>query len=390
MLRTPGLAMTLVALLAGYATADAPPAPGANAALKYWQAFATLPKLTDAEQTRLITESATMPLDTSAKELVAKASYSLQMMHQGARLSHCDWGLGWEEVGVGLLLPQGNAARVLSSLAFLRARMRFEAGEAASAIEDIVAAMTMGRHLARDGLNIMVLVGYGIDQRAGEVLARYLPQLSETTVKELKKRLDALPSGGSPATSVKFEEKCALDWLIRRAKEAPGRESLLALVSDYGQGPEKCRAFLEACGGTAEGVIRFAEETRPSYQLMEKALDLPLDQFEQKWSRENERQSGNPAFRLLLPAYDRMRWQQARADVRRVLLTAALAVRLNGPQALKDHPDPLAARAFGYTAFEGGFELRSTFKMDDSLRSKLKLDERSLQPLVLTVGRRGQ
>jgi hypothetical protein len=390
MLRALGFAMTLLVLLPGYANADAPTDLGANAALKYWQAFATLPKLTDAEQTRLITESLTMPLDTPTRELVAKASYSLQMMHQGARQPHCDWGLGWEAEGVGLLLPQGNAARVLSSLACLRARIRFEAGEAPSAIEDILAAMTMGRHLSRGGLNIMVLVGYGIDQRSSEVLARCLPQLNARTIEDLKKQLDALPSGGRPATSVKFEEKCALDWLIRRAKESRGRESLLALASDYGAGPEKTRAFLEACGGTAEGVIRFAEETRPSYRLMEKALDLPVDQFEQEWSREKGRQSGNPVFKLVFPAYDRMRWQQARAEVRRALLAAAIAVQFKGPQALKEFPDPLTAGPFADTAFEGGFELRSTFKIDDSLREKLGLDERSLQPLVLTVGGRRQ
>jgi hypothetical protein len=389
MLRAPSLAMTLLVLLGGYATAAAPPDLGANAALKYWQAFATLPKLTDTDQTRLVTESVTMPLDASARELVAKASYSLRLMHQGARLPHCDWGLGWEEEGVALLLPQGNGARVLSSLACLRARMRFEAGEAPSAIEDILAAMTLGRHLARDGLNILVLVDYGIDQRASEVLARYLPQLDSRMIQDLKKHLDTLPSGGSPATSMKFEEKCALDWLVRRAKKAPGKENLLALANEYGEGPEKSRAFLEACGGNAEGVIRFAEQTRPSYRLMEKALDLPLAQFEQEWARENARQSGNPVFKLVFPAYDQLRWQQARAEVRRSLLAAAIAVRLKGPGALKEHPDPLAAGPFAYTPFEGGFELRSTFKMDDSLRAKLRLDERSLQPLVLPVGRRG-
>jgi hypothetical protein len=93
-------------------------------------------------------------------------------------------------------------------------------------------------------------------------------------------------------------------------------------------------------------------------------------------------------FKVVFPAYDRMRWLQARANVRRALLGAALAVRLEGAGALKDHPDPLTGGPFGYTAFDGGFELRSTFKMDNSLRAKLKLDDRLLQPLVLTVGRR--
>src|SRR5262249_35644276 len=54
------LALTLLVLPLGYASADAPPDLGANAALKYWQAFATLPKLTEAEQTKLTAECLTM------------------------------------------------------------------------------------------------------------------------------------------------------------------------------------------------------------------------------------------------------------------------------------------------------------------------------------------
>ena len=148
MLRAPCLAMALLLLSVGPAAAGAP-GPGANAALKYWQAFATLPTLTKAEQTKLNAECVTMPLDAQARALVTRAEYALRMMHQGAALRRCDWGIGWEEEGVGLLLPQGNGARVLSSLACLRARLRFEAGQNAEALDDVVATMTMGRHFAR-------------------------------------------------------------------------------------------------------------------------------------------------------------------------------------------------------------------------------------------------
>jgi hypothetical protein len=372
------LAMILLVLPLGYALADAPPEPGANAALKYWQAFATLPRLSDAEQTKLNAECVTMPLDAHAREVVTKADYALRMMHQGAALPRCDWGIGWEEEGVGLLLPQGNAARVLSSLACLRARLRFEEGRNADALDDLVAAMTMGRHFSQEGINIMVLVSYAIEHSAGETLALYLPGLNAGTIKDVKKRLDALPPAGSAAAATKFEEKCDLDWLVRKVKETKDKESLLAVLSAYGESAEKTRAFLEACGGTADGVIKFAEDTRPSYRLMAKKLDLPPDQFEQEWEREKMRQAGNPVFKLVFPAYDRMRRLQARADVRRALLWAALAVQLDGRDALKNHPDPVAGGPFEHVAFEGGFELRSKLKGADD------------KPVALTAGRRGK
>src|SRR5262249_23245203 len=133
MLRALRLTTFILILPSGHASADVSTDLGANAALKYWQAFATLPKFTDAEQSRLMAEDLTMPVDAQARESVGKAEYALRMMHHGARLPRCDWGIGWEEDGVEVLLPQMTAARVLSSLACLRARIRFADGHGAEA-----------------------------------------------------------------------------------------------------------------------------------------------------------------------------------------------------------------------------------------------------------------
>ena len=219
MLRALCLAMTILVLPLGYASADAPPDLGANAALKYWQAFAQLPKFTDAEEHKLNAESLTMPLDAHAREIVTKADYALRMMHRAAALPHCDWGIGYED-GIDILLPHAQAARTLSTLACLRARIRFEDGHNAEAIEDIVDAMTLGRHVSLDGSLITVLVNYAIEHRTSETLALYLPKLNAEMIKSLKTRLGALPPFGTPAEGlVPFEEKAGLDWLIRKIKE---------------------------------------------------------------------------------------------------------------------------------------------------------------------------
>ncbi|PYK09197.1 MAG: hypothetical protein DME61_07335, partial [Verrucomicrobia bacterium] len=141
---------------------------GENAALKYWQAFATMPKLSDAEQNRLADYPA-KPLDAHSRETVTQAEYALQMMRRGAALRNCDWGVSYED-GVFLLLPQGSAARLLTSLARLRAGLRFEAGQNAEAVEDLVAAITLGRHVSQGGGFIMLLVGYHIEYRVSETL----------------------------------------------------------------------------------------------------------------------------------------------------------------------------------------------------------------------------
>jgi hypothetical protein len=388
MLRALRLATFILVLPSGHASADVPTDLGANAALKYWQAFATLPKFTDAEQSRLMAEHLTMPLDAQARESVGKAEYALRMMHHGARLPRCDWGIGWEEDGVEVLLPQMTAARVLSSLACLRARMRFADGHGAEAIDDIVAAQTLGRQVSRDGSLIGVLVGYSIEARTDDALALYLPELERGPIKDLKTRLAALPEGGNPVVGLRACEEKTLEWFIHKVKAAKDKESLVAVLAPFAvlaaepegrarDSAERGRVLLDQCGGTASGVRKFAEATRPSYALMAEKLALPLAQFEKEFERETARQADNPVFKLFFPALAKVRRSQARADVRRALLSAAFAVRLDGPDVLMEHPDPVVGGPFEYTSFAGGFELRSKSEQDG-------------HPLILTVGRRGK
>jgi hypothetical protein len=394
MLRALCLTMTILALLMDSVLAGEGPDPGANAALKYWQAFATLPRVPAAEQKKLEAECLTLPLDAHIREIVARSEYALQMMHYGAAQPRCDWGMGYEG-GIGTLLPHLEGAGLLSCVACLRARMRFDEGRNAEAIQDIIDAMILSRHITLDGVNIMLVWGYSIENRASQTLALYLPKLNAGMIKDLKTRLDALPRSESLTEALRLEEKTVEISVVRKVKEARDKESLLATLSRTLESEgriraEKGRAFLEECGGTAQGVIGYAEEMLESYERMAKNQHLPVDQFVQAWEAEVAKQAGNPVFKELAAFFPKMRWFTARAELRRALLSAALAVQLDGPDALKNRPDPLTGGPFDYVAFEGGFELRSKFRLSERMQSKLKLDERSAQPQTLTVGLRGK
>jgi hypothetical protein len=76
-------------------------------------------------------------------------------------------------------------------------------------------------------------------------------------------------------------------------------------------------------------------------------------------------------------AWKRIATFQARSTLATWLHSAALAVRQDGPDALKNHPDPVVGGMFEYVPFDGGFELRS------------KLKGRNDQPVTLMAGRRG-
>src|SRR5713226_7712684 len=324
MLRALCLAFAVLVMPLSYASGDPVADPNTNAALSYWQAFATLPHLTDAEQNKLTSECLTMPLDAPTREPVDKADYALQMMHRGAALPQCDWGVGSEE-GIYARLPHVPAARVLCSLACLRARMRFEEGRNALAVNDILAGMALGRHVSQDGLMIVLLIGYNIEHRMSDTLALYLPKLDAKEIQDVRKRLATLPAGGSAAKSLSIEEKFGLDWLIRTVKDTKDNDKLLAQLSPLfmREGPgrstpqeqlAKAGEFIQACGGTGDGVVRFAEKARPSYAFMAAKLELPPDEFEKVFQLEEKKQADNPVFQVIFPSLRKIRLQQARTD----------------------------------------------------------------------------
>jgi hypothetical protein len=384
MVRALWLATTIFLLPFNHVLAESPHDQSGNAALKYWQAIAALPKLADAEVQKLNESYLTMPLDSQAKDIVGKAEYALRLMKRGAALKECDWGVTYED-GINVLLPHMGGARYLTSLACLRARVRLEAGQKAEAIDDLVAALALDRHISQGGLLIETVFGYSLENRVTETLAVFLPKLDATTIKDLKTRLNALPAAGNPSKAMHNEEMSCIDWLIREVQKTKDKETLQALVQPFfvSEGkirdlPEKARAFIEECGGDKEGVIKSAEETRLSYQLLAKKLDLPPEGFQEEYEREAKRRAKNPVFKTLFPALIKVSQAKARADIRRVLLEAALDVQSNGKDVLKNHPDPVVGGSFDYVAFEGGFELSSKFKVPND------------KPLVLTVGMRSK
>ena len=228
---------------------------GGHAALKYWQAFAQLPKLPVAESERLNAECLTMPLDDQVRGLLSKADYALEMLHYGAIQPNCDWGIAYEP-GVGTRLPQAQASRELSALACLRARMRFKEGRTADAIDDLVDCLTLSRHISVGSVSIMVLVGYAIEHRAIQVLAHDLPKLNPEMLRSLAKRLDALPQGGSQASALPIEERSFEISLVRPMKQVKDKEGLVNLAQPTLRFRRECRNEPGTCRQTGRRMWR--------------------------------------------------------------------------------------------------------------------------------------
>ncbi|HEV3115669.1 MAG TPA: sigma-70 family RNA polymerase sigma factor [Gemmataceae bacterium] len=364
-------------------------APGAagerstNAAGAYGQAFMALRRGFGGDG-KLLADCLTMPLDARAREIVTKGAYALRMMQRGAALPRCNWDVDFER-GIKVSYDHGDGAEILSCLACLRARLRFEDTRNRDGIDDLMAALTLARHVSRDGTLDSIWAGYQIERRASDTLALYLPRLDARTVHDLKTRLEALPPRGSVAAATLRMEEAMLDWIVGEVKEARDSEGLLVFLSQLSGrkdcSPEKNgaegRALLEACGGTAEGVLKFTEAIRPCYVSIARTLELAPDRVVGELEREEAKLAGNPVFKIFAPVLRNIQTRQARNTVRWALLAAAVAVQGGGADALKQHPDPVAGGLFDHVPFAGGFELRSQWKDAG-------------KPLVLTAGRRSK
>jgi hypothetical protein len=349
--------------------ADAKADLGANAALKYWTAFAFLPIL-DKREEKLLEDCNKVPLDTAARTLIDRSQMSRDYLHRGAQLPRCDWGLEYGE-GWRLLLPHMERSLTLARLTALHARHEFEQGHWKEGSQDVTDLLKLARHLEMDRMIIPSLVGYRIETIAVEAVAPYLP--------ELKGNLPEIPPPAGPTLSemVLFERQIMAEWLLRELKEAEKRKEgswqvVWKEVFSQPEGPD--RDFRQAAK-TFDQAVKMLEDSRPYYDQLAKVMDLPAHERDTQLPELLKRiKAENALAAYLLPAMDKLIPTLRRAQTQRALYQAALAVVEGGPDRLKEIKDPYGDGPFEHRALDGGFELKSKLLVKD-------------KPLTLTVGK---
>ena len=357
-----------------------------NAALIYWQAFAAMPTLPDEHQQKF--DAAIKTVDTPVTEelrpTMALFGLSLGELQRARTAPVCDWQLNYE-AGPQLLLPHLQKARELSRAALLRARLRFAAGEADAAVEDVVAVLKMARDSGRSPLLISLLVDIAIEKMAGEVLAANLPRLQAGQLDQLAVALNQLPPTATFADCVRCEGRIFGGWLERRveaeaaklADPQAGGQVITAIQREgilSGDGepdaatPEgqRQRDLLQSL--TLAEVRESLRRLRVDYEDMAKITSLNHADQATRWTEFEAglaaaRKLGNREDLLrifsvaLLPAVSKVYQREEQLHVRRNLLDLAVQVQRHGPEALQ------AARTYGNSKVEyrrtaAGFELQ--------------------------------
>src|SRR5436309_2616107 len=126
---------------------------------------------------------------------------------------------------------------------------------------DIADVLTLARHVAPDGIQISVLVGYGIEGKAIDAAADHLPVLGREALDRLAERIEKLPPGTSAKDSVRIEREFGQQWVLRKVREMQNdpdfvKHFVIIIGPQEGDHPIDIEGAVRAAGGTADTVAR--------------------------------------------------------------------------------------------------------------------------------------
>lgn len=335
-----------------------------NAAVKYLRADASLrqsyPLPTDAAAN--LQKALEAPLNEEDEKLVGAAEEALVEFQHGASSKQCNWEVSAEDGAFANTAHRG-AILELASISGLRARIRFRDGNTPGATTDLITAMAATRHLSQDGSLASVLFAYKLENTLSVILAQNLFRLSEAQLRVLANKLNALP-GGFTLGKALLAEKVQRNDLLEIAQHAKSREELINLLLEGAPILQSNRPLaseiVDGCGGSVEGFLHCVNRQQAFYSEWVSKFDLQPEQFERDYKTQlQEVSKNNSVMRQFTPALPRFRWAEANCQTRRALLQAAIAVQLDGPDALDRRADPYDGKPFSYSPVDNGFRLSS-------------------------------
>jgi hypothetical protein len=332
---------------------------GDNAALKYWLAFAMMPTLTDAEDDLVIHWRGKAP-DKAVADVLAKSDAALKLLHEATQYEYCNWGLPKD--GPDTPMPHLGKARELTRLACLRARYRAVTGEGDGAVKDLLDAFTLSRQCNADGTLISLLVRIVTQRIAASGAANVVKRLDQNQLKRLAEGLDSLPRAHGMREALLNESEDCVGWWVNRLKRE-GTKAGEAFAKSLQQEHLAAKMQLKE-PVTTQGVARYIHDLEIAQRceaLEADMSELPPAEFEaqsQALAAKMKKECTAETALFDVP-FARIRYQEACSEDCMVMLKAAIAVVLGGPDRLKSFKDPFGDGPFEYSAVGTGFQLKS-------------------------------
>ncbi len=267
------------------------------------------------------------PLDAKTAEFLKAHEPTIKLLRQAATMPAARWND-----------PKGDIAPVLMSLNtarytanMLQLQSRFDQHDhPAQSVDDLLAAIALARNVGRENSMVSRLVEIGIEFGAIDRLAAMMPSLLKDVIASLPAKLAALPTPGT------------------------GKE-LMDAEFEYGKSESVKQ-------NTPPEIF---EAAKPFYQHVGDAMTQPPEQFAQTVDAEALKLMLNPFVKSIVPAIKPIQPILFAMDVKRAMLNTAVAVSVNGADAVKDSKDPAGEGPFEYATTPKGFVLKSKATMQD-------------------------
>jgi len=228
-----------------------PPDPD-NAALLYYQAFLSCPKVDEPVDTQLRDfAEGKIALNKEIEGYVESCRSAIKLGIVASELRECDWGLRYSE-GFSMILAHLAQTRTLGRILIADARIAASRGEYAEALARCVTVLKITRHVG-DKTLISILVGWAVEGTTYRCIQDLLGQMPGDLKALEQLRADLTLLSKSPLSvrnSLEIEREVVLEQ-IRMEKVPdllkdldPNRspEESMKLIMDYGG-----EAFLEQC-----------------------------------------------------------------------------------------------------------------------------------------------
>ncbi|HET9832960.1 MAG TPA: hypothetical protein VFP91_14660 [Vicinamibacterales bacterium] len=276
--------------------ADAQTAPNAaNAALRYWMAFAVMrdPPADKATADLLehVAEGNEAWDEAKLGPIVDDNRQALAIMQRASTLAFCDWGLEYE-LGSRTPIAHLAKARTLGRLSVIAGRRLQAQGQASQAVDMWLAGVRFSRHIAEGGSLISALSGRRVMELSLRAMHRddVLKALDASTKKRLELFLRALPEDGLDWSAAMRRDAQSFEVTLRQLQTAPDPKAYLAAT--LGGAPLPADFKMPTA---AEIAVYHAYTDRVVL-----ALALPLDQ---RSSKLREIEAGRAALHVLFRQY---------------------------------------------------------------------------------------
>jgi hypothetical protein len=339
--------------------------------LHYQKAIELLPKITEDEK-EVLENLRTAPLNETALGLIKRSEPAFQEVRRGASLEHCDWGPDVTK-SIDKLTSDLTDVRQLARIGCLRAIYAFRRKEADAAIDELVAVIVMGRHIARRGSFIAKLIQVAIELSAADLAATVLPEQDAETLRSLSRRLRGLQKSSTMIEMMRGEKEFMLHH-IRSVFEKTGDRDFQNQLRKIFTEESDCEAILRAGVKDSKGLINLTNEGESLLDELGKILAMGPGQFKAALDAfQTKCATANPVVASVIPMSEKIRYAVWRGEVKLLMLDAAIRIQVEGLGTLTTSKDPFGDGPFEYEPVKGGFRLKSKLQLHD-------------QPLSITVG----